>query len=140
MNAETKVTVHPLTDAGVREQGAHAAPARRAARKAAKEKKNAPGRAQNGKGAKSRAAANPGAKQAKPARQPATTRPESKGAKILELIARAKGATLAELMKSTGWQSHSVRGFISNARKTRGAKIESSKNEAGDRVYKTMAK
>lgn len=31
-------------------------------------------------------------------------RAESKGAKILDLIGRAKGATLAELMKTTGWQ------------------------------------
>jgi hypothetical protein len=51
------------------------------------------------------------------------------------LIGRAKGATLAELMKWTDWQSHSVRGFISNARKKNGLRIESSRNETGDRIY-----
>jgi hypothetical protein len=39
-------------------------------------------------------------------------------------------------MKATAWQAHSVRGFISTAAKKRGLKIESAKNEAGDRVYK----
>jgi hypothetical protein len=73
--------------------------------------------------------------------EPKATAPraESKGAKILEMIGRAKGATLAELMKAAGWQAHSVRGFISTAGKKDSVKIESSKNEAGDRVYK-MAK
>ena len=63
-------------------------------------------------------------------------RRESKGAQILDLIRRAKGATLAEIMKATDWQAHSVRGFISTAAKKHGVQIESSKNEAGDRVYR----
>jgi hypothetical protein len=60
---------------------------------------------------------------------------ESKGAKILELIGRPKGATLAEIMKATDWQAHSVRGFLSTAGKKRGLNIESTKNDAGERVY-----
>ena len=52
------------------------------------------------------------------------------------MIARAKGATLTEIMKATGWQAHSVRGFISTAAKKQSIKIESTKNESGDRVYK----
>jgi hypothetical protein len=40
-------------------------------------------------------------------------------------------------MKATGWQAHSVRGFISIAANKRGLKIESTKNEAGDRVYRS---
>ena len=63
-------------------------------------------------------------------------RAESKGAKILALIGRAKGATLAEIMKITDWQAHSVRGFLSTAAKKHKLKIESAKNEAGERVYK----
>ena len=62
-------------------------------------------------------------------------RAESKGAKILELIGRPKGATLAEIVKATDWQKHSIRGFLSTAAKKHGLKIESTKTEAGDRVY-----
>ena len=54
---------------------------------------------------------------------------------ILEMIGRAEGATLAEIMKAAGWQAHSVRGFISTAGKKHNITIESSKNEAGERVY-----
>jgi hypothetical protein len=54
----------------------------------------------------------------------------------LELIGRPKGATLAEIMKATKWQAHSVRGFLSTAAKKQRLKIESAKNEAGDRAYK----
>jgi hypothetical protein len=39
-------------------------------------------------------------------------------------------------MDATGWQAHSVRGFISTAGIKHGVKIDSSKNEAGDRNYR----
>jgi hypothetical protein len=52
------------------------------------------------------------------------------------MIARAKGATLAEIMKATDWQAHSVRGFISTAGKKHCVKIESAKNDDGERTYK----
>ena len=52
------------------------------------------------------------------------------------MIGRAKGATLAEIMKATDWQAHSVRGFISTAGKKHGVEIESAKNDAGERTYR----
>ena len=62
---------------------------------------------------------------------------ESKGAKIIEMIGRAKGATLTELMQATDWQAHSVRGFISGALgKKMGLTVESTNNEAGERTYR----
>ena len=63
-------------------------------------------------------------------------RPESKGARILEMIGRGKGATLAEITQATKWQAHSVRGFLSTAAKKHRLKIASARNEAGERTYK----
>jgi hypothetical protein len=60
----------------------------------------------------------------------------SKKAEIIVLLRKPKGATLAELMKATGWQAHSVRGFISGTLgKKDGLKVESAKREDGARVY-----
>jgi hypothetical protein len=39
-------------------------------------------------------------------------------------------------MKATGWQAHSVRGFLSTASRKRGIRIESSKNGANERIYR----
>jgi hypothetical protein len=38
-------------------------------------------------------------------------------------------------MKATGWQAHSVRGFISGMGKKMSLKVESTKREDGERVY-----
>jgi hypothetical protein len=44
-------------------------------------------------------------------------------------------------MSATAWQPHSVRGFISGALgKKMGLTVESTKNEAGDRVYRIATK
>ncbi len=60
----------------------------------------------------------------------------SKTAKVLELVKRSGGATLKHIMKATGWQAHSVRGFLSGTLgKKMGLKIESSKTNDGERVY-----
>lgn len=58
-----------------------------------------------------------------------------KGAKMIELISRSAGATIDEIMTETGWQAHSVRGFISTLGK-KGNSIASAKNEYGVRFYK----
>ena len=61
----------------------------------------------------------------------------SKKAIVLDLIRRKQGATLAEIMEATGWQPHSVRGFVSGAlNKTMGLKVESTKREDGTRTYR----
>jgi hypothetical protein len=129
-NAETN------DKATVGEQGAHVASEKSSSKKAATRKKGAPKGQKATKGAKHKKAAKARKEAAKPERKAAAPRAESKGAKILEMIGRAKGATLAEIMKATAWQAHSIRGFISTAAKKQRINIESSKNEAGDRVYK----
>jgi hypothetical protein len=85
---------------------------------------------------KGQKAAKASKKASKPDRKATAPRAETKGTKILEMIRRAKGATLAEIMRATGWQAHTVRGFISTAGKKHALEIESSKNESGDRVYR----
>jgi Protein of unknown function (DUF3489) len=93
------------------------------------------GRAKVGEPGKERRAGRKTA-QPTPAKKAGAPRAESKGAKIIAMIRRGKGATLAEIMKTAGWQAHSVREFFSTAGKKHNVKIESLKNEAGDRFYK----
>jgi integrase len=73
-------------------------------------------------------------KKTKPAIQ---VREGSKKAGIIELLQRRTGVTLQELMTATGWQAHSVRGFLSAAvGKEMGLHLDSSKREDGQRVYR----
>jgi hypothetical protein len=60
----------------------------------------------------------------------------NKKAEVIALMKRSKGATLAEIMKATDWQPHTVRGFVSILGSKGGEKIESSKNAGGERTYK----
>ena len=129
-NAETN------TAATVAEQGAHVAPEKGPSKKGANRKKGAPKGHKNAKGAKPKKAAKATKQSAKPERKANSPRAESKGAKILALIRRPKGATLAELAKLTGWQNHSIRGFLSGAvGKKMGLTVDSARREDGKRVY-----
>jgi hypothetical protein len=72
----------------------------------------------------------------RPRAKAATVGQGSKSAHVITLLKKPKGATLAELMKATGWQAHSVRGFLSGTlRKKMGLKVESAKRGDGERVY-----
>ena len=60
----------------------------------------------------------------------------SKTAAVLELLKRPGGATMKELLKLTGWQAHSLRGFLSGAVKNKmGLAVASTKGEDGERSY-----
>jgi Protein of unknown function (DUF3489) len=70
-------------------------------------------------------------------KQKVATREGSKKAEVLALLRRRNGATLQEIMEATGWQAHSVRGFISGTLgKKMGLAVESSKNKAAERSYR----
>ena len=70
----------------------------------------------------------------------AGVREGSKTAKVLDLLKRRGGATMKELMKATGWQPHSVRGFISGTvGKKIGLTVESIQAEDGQPRYSIQA-
>jgi hypothetical protein len=80
--------------------------------------------------------ASPAKKAPKGAKKTAGVRDGSKAAKVLDLLKRAGGATAKELMKATGWQAHSVRGFLSGTvGKKMGLAVASTKGEDGERTY-----
>ena len=108
-------------------------PARKAT--GAKRARNvAPKKAKAGKKASRAKQAPKGATKATGARE------GSKAAKVLALLKRPDGATLKELMKATGWQAHSVRGFLSGSiSKKMGFTVASTKSEDGERSYSVKA-
>jgi len=89
-----------------------------------------------GKSAKKAASVKKTPKGHKGAKKPRTPREGSKTDKVLELLKRPGGATAKELMKATGWQAHSVRGFLSGTiGKKMGLTVTSTKGEDGERSY-----
>lgn len=113
--------------------GAQPKPAKKA-RVGARSAHVAPKKGKPGKKAKAAKKAPKGHKKA------GTARDGSKTAKVLDLLKRADGATLKELMKATDWQAHSVRGFLSGTiGKKMGLKVASTKTDDGERTYSIKA-
>jgi Protein of unknown function (DUF3489) len=81
------------------------------------------------------------AKAAKPAQQSADepktnkTDARSKQARVIAMLQSPTGTTIAAIMKVTGWQPHSVRGFLAGVVRRRLKLKLISKKVKGDRIY-----
>ena len=73
------------------------------------------------------------------AKKVAAGKSKSKTEQVLTLLGRPAGASIAEMMKSTGWQAHSVRGFLAGSLKKKGQAVSSQVDEGGIRRYRLTA-
>ncbi len=104
-------------------------------------KENTPATATKARVAKRRAHVAPSkakpARKAPRAKKATSARRGSKTAKILDLLKRPGGVTLQELIQATGWQPHSVRGFLSGTvGKKMGIHVESFQGDDQQRAYR----
>jgi len=68
-------------------------------------------------------------------------RPGSKTEKIIKLLRRPAGASVSELKRVTGWQTHSLRGFLSGVlKKKMRLQIRSAPRDNGERAYHLESK
>jgi len=64
--------------------------------------------------------------------------PNSKQSRVVAMLRAPTGATIAGMMKATGWQKHSVRGFLAGVvRKRLKLKLTSGKVD-GNRIYQIV--
>ena len=83
--------------------------------------------------------------EAKPKARPKTTktkepkapRKDSKQARLIAMLRRAKGATIGEIAEALSWQPHTVRGAIAGALKKKlGLDVTSEKDDKRGRIYR----
>jgi hypothetical protein len=61
----------------------------------------------------------------------------SKKSDVIDLMRRSQGATLPEIMELTGWQAHTVRGFVSGTLiKKLSLNVESFRSDEKERTYR----
>jgi hypothetical protein len=70
----------------------------------------------------------------------ATAQPETKASIVLKKLNSSKGVTIEMLMEATGWQAHSVRGFLSAVvKKKHGLALINEIGKDGLRRYRVAA-
>ncbi len=69
----------------------------------------------------------------------AELRPGTKGAAVVELLRRKEGASVSDMMAASGWQNHSVRGFLSGTVRKRCRLNLTSETIGGIRRYRIVA-
>jgi hypothetical protein len=66
-------------------------------------------------------------KPARATREPSAPRKPREGTKqeqVLAMLRRPDGATIAQIMETTGWQQHTVRGFFAGLKKRQGIEVQ----------------
>ena len=72
-----------------------------------------------------------------PQRPASSDKPPSKADRIVALLERPSGASVAEMCAASGWQAHSVRGFLSGTvKKKMGLAVVSEVTTEGERRYR----
>jgi hypothetical protein len=66
--------------------------------------------------------------------------PGSKQSRVIAMLQSPAGTTIAAMMKATGWQQHSVRGFLAGVVRKRLKLTLGSKKLDGQRVYRITGK
>jgi len=67
------------------------------------------------------------------------SRTDSKQAQVLAMLHSKQGATIATMMQATGWQPHSVRGFLTAVVRNKLGLTLVSKKTGEERVYRVVA-
>jgi hypothetical protein len=67
------------------------------------------------------------------------TRRDTKQSRVIEMLHRRQGATIATIIKATGWQSHAVRGFFAGVVRNKLGLTLVSEKTGKERIYRIVA-
>ncbi len=72
------------------------------------------------------------------AKKAAPARSITKIGKLITMLRREEGATIAQLCTGLDWQPHSVRGALAGTLKKQGLKVSSTKEQGAERIYRIV--